>query len=152
MVEAISWPAPQTDDKGHIIKTFEPVANDVSEKECEKIFKAKHKGVSVEMIYGPVYEVKEKTADKPKVGITVSARDMSRLTGKVYEGTYGGWNVYCNGLKGLTANGKKFGDNDLVRPVFESQIDPAAKKPRPRMKQAEALLRSDLESCKEVNS
>jgi hypothetical protein len=100
-----------------------------------------------------VYEVKNKPAEKPRLGITVSARDLMRTTAKAYEGIYKGWTVYGNGLKGVTVDGHKFGDNELIKPVFDTIADPSAepKAPKPRLKQNEALRLEDLDSHQELS-
>jgi hypothetical protein len=150
--EMMPWPTPEYTDDGEISKTFQPRPNDESEAAVRKEFKKKHR-IDPLAVVGPIYEVKNKPAEKPRMGITVSARDLMRTTTKAFEGHYKGWTVFGNGLKALEIEGRKYGENELIRPVIETLVDPNSdpKPPKPRLKPTEALRLSDLDNVKELS-
>jgi len=150
--EMIPWPTPETNEEGQVLKTLPPRSNGESEAAVRKEFKRRHR-VDPLAVIGPIYEVKDKPAEKLRLGISVSTRVLLQNTNKSFSGVYKGWVVYGNGLPATEVDGHKYEANELIRPYIDTVADSASdpKPPRPRLKPNEALLLSDLENVQELS-
>lgn len=82
-------------------------------------------------------------SSESRTSVTVSAEHMRSTTTHI-KGEFRGWIVYGNGIKGFTAEGHTYKDDDLVSLMFHELADKNNKVPRPKLKKQEAIPMSEI--------
>jgi hypothetical protein len=86
--------------------------------------------------------------DAARVSVTVPASQMRPTTTHV-RAEYRGWIVYGNGVKGFSANGVTYKDDELFSILFDELADNNVKVPKPKLKKAEVVRAEDLKILKQ---
>jgi hypothetical protein len=90
-------------------------------------------------------------SDSSRISVTVPA-SLFRPTTTSVKAEYHGWIVYGNGIKGFTANGVTYQDDDLFSILFDERADKNVKTPKPKLKKAEAIRAEDLKVIKRASA
>jgi len=89
--------------------------------------------------------------DAARISVTVPASQMRPTTTHV-RAEYRGWIVYGNGVKGFSANGVEYKDDELFSILFDELADKNVKVPKPKLKKTEVVRADDLKILKQSAS
>ncbi len=154
---------PKRDAEGNIVKeagksVTEPtlvmgeyeVASVTDREAAFEKFREEH-GVKVQGYKGPYYIAKavaKSTEQKVYVNVPL---DKIKMSGKIWEGVYEGWNVVAHGLNAIKDEKLKldFAENDVVLMFIGEKVNEKDESPRPRFGSKPAtVLRTALENAK----